>query len=30
MAFTGIYSEERLVQKPFAGHLRDVSGWDCA
>jgi hypothetical protein len=28
MALTGINSEDRLVQKTFADHLRDALGWD--
>ena len=28
MALTGINSEDRLVQKTFADHLRDVLGWE--
>ena len=28
MAFTGINSEDRLVQETFANHLRDELGWD--
>ena len=28
MAFTDINSEDRLVQKTFADHLRDVLGWE--
>lgn len=28
MAYTDINSEDRLVQKTFAGHLRDQLGWD--
>src|SRR5262249_28554850 len=28
MAFTDINSEDRLVQKTFADHLRDTLGWE--
>src|SRR5438876_12048629 len=28
MAFTDINSEDRLVQRTFANHLRDVLGWE--
>src|SRR5579884_2608926 len=28
MAYTGINSEDRLVQKTFADHLHDALGWD--
>ncbi len=28
MAYTDINSEDRLVQKTFADHLRDVLGWE--
>ena len=28
MALTGINSEDRLVQQPFAEHLRDALGWE--
>ena len=28
MAFTDINSEDRLVQKTFAAHLRDVLRWE--
>src|ERR1700722_12912906 len=28
MAYTDINSEDRLVQKKFANHLRDVQGWE--
>ena len=29
MALTDINSEDRLVQKTFAEHLRDKLGWEC-